>query len=197
MKIITKNEAVSFQDRNRTPGTAGIYALVDPVTGVPRYVGPTQHAEHRLYAHMAGMNKRRPSAKDRWLAELKAAGRWPELWLLEEFDVGPQQGEKRHEAERRWIGICQELMGGADMNTALTPVGHANSKDSSGKKLQAELVLLRARVAELEREHAALCGLVNATLQHDVQLAQKLRDAQLQKVQCNATPPYGGVAVLH
>lgn len=152
MKIITKEQAVSYAQRKHAPGTAGVYVLVDPRTLVPRYVGSTRHAEHRLYSHMAGPGKRTP--KQRWLAELKAAGLWPELWVVEEGDFGPRQSARRHEAERRWIEICQELFGGGDMNTALTPLGHANSKDSYGKKMRAELEMLRARVAQLERELA-------------------------------------------
>lgn len=189
MKIITRDQVVSFQDRKHVAGTSGVYVLVDPRNGAPRYVGSTQHAEHRLYSHMSDSEKRK-TPKQRWLAELKAMGRWPEMWVLEEFEVGPKQGARRHEAERRWIDVCQELFGGADMNTRLTPVGHANSKDSSGKKLQAELVALRARVAQLEHELAALCGLEGATLQHGVQRCTTLHVAQLQKLQRNATLAY-------
>jgi hypothetical protein len=46
-------------------------------------------------------------------------------------------------------------------------------------------------------EHAKPYAFINATLQLFVQLATSCSVAQLQKVQCNATPPYRGVAVLH
>lgn len=189
MKIITKKQAASFPERKRVPGTAGVYALIDPRDGRPRYVGSTQHAEHRLYAHMAETGRAK-TPKQHWLAELKAGGLWPELWVLEEFEVGPAQSARRLEAERRWIEVCQELLAGADMNTTLTPVGHANSKDSNGKKLNAELVALRARVTELEHELAALCGFDECNMQHDMQRCTALHVAQLPKLQRNATLAY-------
>jgi hypothetical protein len=51
--------------------------------------------------------------------------------------------------------------------------------------------------ALLFAERAKQNTFTDATLQLFVQLAICCSVAQLQKVQCNATPPYGGVAVLH
>lgn len=195
MKVITKGQAVSFQARKHAPGTSGIYALIDPRDGTPRYVGSTRHAEHRLYAHISCC-ERLDTPRGRWLAELKAAGIWPELWVLEEGDFGRTGSEARHEAEAKWIEICQDLFGGGDMNSRLVPSGHVNLRAAGKVSNTVEIRTLRAKIKSLEAELAPLRRLA---MQHatKVQRDTVLQCCAASKSATQRNTTLRGVAVLH
>ena len=61
------------------PGTVRftVYALLDPTTGEPRYVGYTGHAcVYRLRKHMEKATERKSNIQ-RWLWQLKSSGHGP------------------------------------------------------------------------------------------------------------------------
>jgi len=77
--------------------TRYIYALIDPRTNEPRYVGATQDPEARLASHVSQC----PSGetiKDRWLRELKALGLEPELDVIDKAPEGEAPA-----LEAQWI----------------------------------------------------------------------------------------------
>jgi len=80
------------------PQTYRVYALLDPVTKVPHYVGQTAEGlGRRLSQHVTKHQKTRNGL---WVRALIDADRWPEIVLLEEF-----VGDRRHayEREAQWI----------------------------------------------------------------------------------------------
>lgn len=65
--------------------TISIYALCDPLTNKPRYVGQALHPRFRLHNHVSqARSNRSQSAKNLWLAEVLESGLKPVLSILEE-----------------------------------------------------------------------------------------------------------------
>lgn len=73
-----------------------IYALVDPRSGLVRYVGKSVRPTDRLSNHC---NEQGNSHRHRWLRQLRALELKPTLTILEEVTSGTNW----QEAERRWI----------------------------------------------------------------------------------------------
>ena len=85
------------------PQTYRTYALVDPVTRLPHYVGQTADLlGRRLEQHV---KKRQETKKGLWIRDLIRAEQWPEIVLLEEF-LGTRR--RAYERESYWI---QQLRG--------------------------------------------------------------------------------------
>lgn len=82
------------QEEERLSGNI-VYALVDPRTDLPRYVGSTMNAVSRLSSHRSGTGNR---AKDAWIAELKGLGLEPHLRVLEKVI----DSDDLDAAEKRW-----------------------------------------------------------------------------------------------
>lgn len=79
-----------------------IYALVDPRTGLVRYVGKTRGTlPKRLCAHLRDKQR---SHKTSWLSQLKAIGLVPDIFELELVPITQWQ-----EAERFWISNLRAL----------------------------------------------------------------------------------------
>lgn len=90
--------AAAILSTTKSPGKkVKIYALIDPISGRPRYVGQTRvkYLCNRLAGHW---HIRDRSPKALWLLSLKAAGRRPTIELLE---VVSQEDAVR--AESFWI----------------------------------------------------------------------------------------------
>ncbi|CAB4124499.1 GIY-YIG_SF domain containing protein [uncultured Caudovirales phage] len=170
METITKTEA-----RARL-GTrlAGIYALVDPEhREVVRYVGSSGHLHKRLLDHAAVLTARKKDGpKHAWLAELKAAGRSPEMCILELVDTAPASATM-HAAERRWVEHFRGE-GQSDLNATL---------------LASEADFLRGRIERLSAENSRLRAENNALrAQRDATSCNVQPVAMLQKTEnCNAT----------
>lgn len=112
-------------------GMAKVYALVDPRSGRPRYVGHTKskHLCTRLATHMLGV-KTESSPKADWLAELIACGLKPRIRLLEVVGF-----EESLVAEQKWIDALR-----ADGEALLNVYEADNSKprpQSSREKIAA------------------------------------------------------------
>jgi len=73
------------------------YALVDPRTNEPRYVGVTVNPAQRLASHIAGCIDGN-TAKDEWLAGLLNENMEPQIKVLEQIPEG-----KAPQTEARWI----------------------------------------------------------------------------------------------
>jgi hypothetical protein len=83
-----------------------IYALVDPRTAFPRYVGKSTEPAKRWRQHLAPWNLERRSKKNSWLKSLLTEGLEPELDVL---DRVPE--EQTNHAEREWISLYREFFG--------------------------------------------------------------------------------------
>jgi hypothetical protein len=80
-----------------------IYALLDPLTFTPRYIGRTANSlGKRLSQHLADTKLRQKTALAGWLRELVAAGQKPPIALLDTVD-----NEEWRQAEREWIARLQ------------------------------------------------------------------------------------------
>lgn len=73
-----------------------IYGLAHPDTGVIHYVGKSEDLKARMYQHFRTKNKK--DAKSKWIAELVAQGKKPQMIVIEECTPDTWQ-----DAERRWI----------------------------------------------------------------------------------------------
>jgi hypothetical protein len=79
-----------------------IYALLDPETGAPRYIGQTIRPKERLQNHM---NEISNCHRSHWLQSLKRRGLKPEMVTLATVEGGwPWQLE-----ERWWIALGRRL----------------------------------------------------------------------------------------
>ena len=88
-----------------------IYALLDPETGEPRYVGKAINPQVRYAQHLS--ERSRKTHKQRWIARLMADGVVPALELLEQVAEPEWQAAERHYiAEYRQLGA--RLVNGDD-----------------------------------------------------------------------------------
>lgn len=91
--------------------TCGVYGLVDPDTGLVRWVSASRNIElaFRLHCNLAWHTP--PGAKvTPWLITLHREGKAPILQILRECNESDFNHMKREQVE-----IC-ELVGGADLN---------------------------------------------------------------------------------
>jgi len=155
---------------------AGVYGLVDPNEPERvRYVGSSQHLVKRLYDHASGYVPRALDGPKRaWLAELKRAGRRPEMVVLQRLASGKATPET-HAAEREWIRKLNAI-GQADLNAVL-------------RSERYEVLLLREQVKNCMQEIARLEAELAATRNDCATLHQKLRCAAPQP----ATQRNGGI----
>lgn len=90
--------------------TCGVYGLVDPDTGLVRYVGAAWNIEATYNAHCSKLWKKASGPLLEWLANLHRAEKSPILQILQECNESDFNRVKREQVE-----IC-ELVGGADLN---------------------------------------------------------------------------------
>lgn len=80
-----------------------IYGLMDPRTGVLRYIGKTSRSlQQRLRGHLFDSKKKR-NHRERWISSLLESGLEP---VIEEFDCVAGDGS---DAERSFIGVARAL----------------------------------------------------------------------------------------
>lgn len=75
-----------------------IYALVDPMQGIVRYIGQTAMPEQRYKQHLSRKGELGESERAKWIKTLRLSGRRPFMVLL---DCVPKSEGPR--AESRWI----------------------------------------------------------------------------------------------
>lgn len=96
---------------------AAIYGLIDPAEPERvRYVGKTRSPGSRLARHIVDSGIKN-GAKDRWIRALLAAGRAPDMVLLE------RAWKRSMSRERYWVTELQER-GQADLNTVIPEGGN-------------------------------------------------------------------------
>lgn len=78
-----------------------IYGLADPRTSAVRYVGKANNPYERRRRHMN--TDEANGGKNKWLADLKAAGIAPRVVILEAVERTEWQEKERH-----WIAACRE-----------------------------------------------------------------------------------------
>ena len=134
--------------RNATkPRNQGVYGLVDPRTGKVRYIGTSNDLNYRVYSHLHSFSRRSHTPKDVWIRELAALGKKPIGVLLFPISI-PKALRDRHAIESDWIARYH-LVGEADLNSKLTPVGHQYGQVGQ-KQVVLENYRLRKRISELE-----------------------------------------------
>ena len=135
----------------KNPSAQGVYGLVDPRTKKVRYVGTSTNLNSRVYSHIHSTSVRGNTTKDQWVRELAKEGKRPTGVLLC-GEALPKANKDRHALEATWIEKLPKL-GEADLNSRLTPIGHRYGQGGPKQVVQ-ENYLLRARVAQLERDLA-------------------------------------------
>lgn len=80
-----------------------IYALVDPVTNLVRYVGKTVNPSRRFGVHICDKGE---CHRARWIAKLRADGLVPRFEILETFD--DPSGDHWQAREIYWIGWMRD-----------------------------------------------------------------------------------------
>jgi hypothetical protein len=104
--------------------TTFIYALVDPITDLPRYIGKSDNPIDRYKEHLYDKNK---SYKCSWINYLKEKSLLPILRIIEECDF-----KFWKEREIYWVSFCIEC--GIKL-TNLTKGGDGGACEESKKKI--------------------------------------------------------------
>lgn len=78
------HSGTAFSTQKISMDTEYIYALIDPATNEPRYVGRTSNPDQRYKLHLAWQSEAGNSPKRQWIAALSKAGLRPLLQVLEE-----------------------------------------------------------------------------------------------------------------
>lgn len=89
-----------------------IYALIHPLTGVPRYIGKANNAAKRLIKHI---NDNSISHKVNWIKSLKSNGLIPKLEIIDEVPTSEWQFWERHYISlyKSWgFNLTNETFGG-------------------------------------------------------------------------------------
>jgi hypothetical protein len=94
----------------------GVYALIDPRTGVVMYVGQSDDFRHRYMGHLNAMGESNPR-KNEWVAELDALRLKPTLSLVKKC-----YGPKKDEVEIKEICRLHRL-GQCQLNSTLGASG--------------------------------------------------------------------------
>ncbi|MFG1388824.1 GIY-YIG nuclease family protein [Xanthobacter versatilis] len=139
------------QEQGVPAGPYAIYSLSGE-DGVPRYVGKTNNPRRRLGQHVSSSFWRR-SAKDRWVAEVSAAGtlkmtviEWCEDWAA---------AEVKWIAHGRQVGwpLLNVADGGDDSDRFTSPEFRARARESKYRKAMAQLQL-----CEMEAKSLGMIG---------------------------------------
>lgn len=109
-----------------------IYALVDPSDKLPHYVGMSVNPDGRMSQHLCHARKTNSRmSTSKWIAELFASGRTPEMIILEAYQTN-RCGDAR-EVEKQWI--AHYLQKGMNLVNRATPKGmHRYSRILPGRE---------------------------------------------------------------
>ena len=131
-------------------GLTWIYALVDPRTSLPRYVGKTVQPIQRLRAHISGARGGRAAPRvSAWIAGLKLVGRLPRMMLLQQVP-----GESWQTAEFFWI--CFLRWAGADLaNHTVGGAGPNGRKQLQPEREKRRRLMIRRYLDPAERKKTA------------------------------------------
>jgi group I intron endonuclease len=131
-----------------------IYGLYDPRTGECRYIGKTIHPEVRLRDHRRETGK---TKKHGWVHDLKKAGLYPTMKILETFESF--SNDDWIELEKKWIsemiGVGMSLLnlnaGGAGPTSCSIETRRKMSESKRGKKRSTPSPM---KGRKLSKEHA-------------------------------------------
>lgn len=115
-----------------------IYGLVDPNSGVLRYVGKANCPATRLKQHVATAKRKNSSQKDKWLNSLNALPQIVILGVCSESDWP--------ELETRWIALAKDM--GASLTNARPGGEGVRHRDDGAVSLQAKIQVLSERHGE-------------------------------------------------
>ena len=99
-----------------------IYALIDPITNEPRYVGRTNDPETRYKLHLAWKSESNNTPKRQWVAALLQDGVRPLREVLEEVS-----SETADTAESKWI--CDYIDRGYKLTNTLVAAKYLRDKE--------------------------------------------------------------------
>ena len=128
--------------------TTFIYALIDPRTGRPRYVGKSNAPAQRRRAHIRNAREGERGHRAAWLRELLRRGLRPGLLVLERC-----AGDTWADRERHWIAtlsveLTNHTAGGETCDW--TPAMRANASERMRGWVPSEST--RQRLAEAQRQ---------------------------------------------
>lgn len=96
-----------------TASTVFIYALCDPETGSPRYVGKARNLRKRVRQHLQPYELKRSNHRTAWIKSLLAKGLRPMVQVLEEVNAAQwPEAERQHIAALKSAGA--DLVNGDD-----------------------------------------------------------------------------------
>jgi hypothetical protein len=110
-----------------------IYGLVDPRTGVVRYVGKANDSAKRLKTHIRDA-RRRNSPVHCWIRKLAGVGLTPEMRVLEAVEGDWREVERRLIAEYRAAGKLLNVADGGDEPMCPPDVRAANARQLNAKR---------------------------------------------------------------
>ena len=129
-----------------------IYALICPLTGMPRYIGKANDASKRLHSHIRDA-KRRYNPVQKWIRELQDAGLKPGIQVL----ADDLTDENWKEVERSVIDQARNILGrNYLLNMANGGDQPPDTKTAEQKRQTAlRVVEARTRTPELARFYKA------------------------------------------
>lgn len=63
-----------------------IYNLIDPISGIVRYVGKTKNPKNRYKQHLKDAEKKQNTEKQKWIKELKLKHMTPKMIIVKEIE---------------------------------------------------------------------------------------------------------------
>ncbi len=120
--------------------STALYVMVDPITGLIRYVGQSIHPSERYVQHMEQFKEDGfDHPKTKWEASLYAQGTYPRMYV---FDWQPgtvaDRNDEADKAEQRWIGFLRYEVGVGFEGTETGDVNKDVPDESTWRALMAE-----------------------------------------------------------
>jgi len=135
-----------------------IYALVDPRSGEPCYIGKSNDPERRLTEHMKDARKQPETKKGQWLSELDDSGFRPDVEVIAEVPHSDwPSAEREHILSHQGQGwnLVNDLMNkGLDIKGIATDMSARvkNATGESGRRIKDTGAKVGSRISETTGE---------------------------------------------
>jgi murein DD-endopeptidase MepM/ murein hydrolase activator NlpD len=94
------------------PGPHSVYLLIDPTTGMARYVGKTNSPQRRIVEHLTHPFEQPDHPKSQWILEVYSKGQFPYMRVIED-GISDADIDTR---EQIWIGYLAYISGNVAVN---------------------------------------------------------------------------------